>query len=1502
VSSPRLRASPVSVLRAACMDIESDPRHDPEEVEPPHSVPAEALAAAPTIVAIGASAGGLDALKRFFGVMPQHPRIAFVVVVHLSPTHPSLLAEILSKNMEMPVRQIQDGDRVEPAHVYVIPPNRYLKITRGTLHLEPSVVRPAIPLPIDHFMRSLADDQQTLAAGIVLTGADHDGTIGLKEIKAAGGLTIAQEPSTAQHAGMPMSALEAGPDWVLPIEQIPRALIDYVEHRTPAVVPPPVSSSSSSEDGEVPLQEIFEVLRSRTGREFRGYRPGMLLRRIGRRMALNRLTHVREYLERLRESPEEANALSKDFLIGVTSFFRDPEAWETLDAHVVQPLLKEKPPDAVLRVWSAGCATGEEAYSVAMLLLDRINDTGRPMKLQVFASDIDGEALQVGRAGVYSSNVEVTIPIDRLRRFFRKNGNVYEVRKDLRDAVLFSPQNVLSDPPFSRLDLIVCRNLLIYLEPHLQHGVLELFHFALNPGGTLFLGKSETLGLQGPQFEPVIKPWRIYRSIGQVGSVPRDLPLRAEAPAFAFRGVPRETRPADLGQLTRELLLDRHAPAAVLVNREYQVLYFYGRTGEYLAQPTGEPNWDLPSLARGEIGPKLRAALYQAVSDGRKVSIECRIKRGTGRSLIGIDVEPVNGLLLVTFADRQSAEPPAPAEAVRPLDDAAAMRQLEEELRVTRSDLQSAINDLESLNEELRVSNEEALSMNEELQSSNEELQTSKEELQSLNEELVTVNTQLEDKVRELEHTADDLGNLLSSTHIPTLFLDRQFRIQRFTKAATHLFKLIPSDLNRPLGDITSRLADGALQTEARRVLDSLAPDEREVESDSGEWYLRRILPYRTADDRIDGVVVTFTDISALRRATEHQRRLATVVRDSNDAIIGYAFDGQILSWNQAAERTYGYQEAEAVTMNVAALVPEAQRDSERALAARVRAGESVDPLDSRRQTRDGRTLDVSLTLSALRDDAGRIVSLVSTERDITDRKRFEQVLRESEARFRDLSDSVPALVWMLDARHQMQFVNRSFVEFTGRPADTLVGEGWLLLVHPSDVAGYRRQYREALAHESRVETDLRVRRADGEYRWLHLVGVPRYGQDGEFVGYVGLTIDVHERRLAEQSLSEADHRKDEFLAMLAHELRNPLAPIRTAVELINRRSSSDQHLTWAAAVIDRQTHQLTRLIDDLLDVARISSGKVSLERHSLDINTVIERAVETSRPLIDARRQQLTVSVEPSLWVDGDLLRLSQVIANLLSNASKFTPEGGRIDVRAAREGGEVAISVADNGAGIAEDMIDRVFDLFTQAHSTLDRSQGGLGLGLSLVQRLVLLHGGHVEARSAGPGQGSTFVVRLPVLATASAVPASVPRAEVNGSGPSLRVLVVDDNADAAESICVYLTMEGHDVRTAHDGETALEIAEAFLPEVVVLDIGLPGLNGYDVARELRARPKTAHALLIALTGYGQPQDAFRSKAAGFDHHVVKPVQPERLSDLLSKVRQNRGGTGSGGRTGST
>ncbi len=854
---------------------------------------------------------------------------------------------------------------------------------------------------------------------------------------------------------------------------MPEALVNYVQHYY--VHGPRIGGEGTeAPDG---LKQVLALLRTRTKFDFRCYRKGMLTRRIERRMSLNHFSQIGDYLAFLREHPEEIQQLCRDLLISVTNFFREPEAFQVLEAEVIAPLIDAKDLDAPLRVWSAGCATGEEPYSLGMLLLEQLAAAQKSSPLQIFATDVDGNALDIARQGTYPESIATDVSPERLGRFFlRIHGESYQVSKQLREIVIFARQNLISDAPFSKLDLIVCRNLLIYLEPEVQKKVISLLHFSLNEGGFLFLGPSETIGRHVDLFEPVSKKWRIYRRVGPARPERVEIPIATTAePLVPARRLPMPamTRPVSFGDMTHRLLLDQFAPAAVLVNRKYEILYYFGPTDRYLGVPAGEPTQDLMMLAREGLRTKLRSAIHKAVRENAPVTLaDAQVKRNGDYYPAVVTIRPVqgsqgaDGLLLVTFQDSdQEALSPRPPETA---GEESIVRQLEHELKATKEDLQSTIEELESSNEELKASNEEVMSMNEELQSANEELETSKEELQSLNEELSTVNNQLQEKVIELETANNDMANLLHCTEVAIVFLDHHFRIKRFTPPATRLFNLIATDINRPISDIAPKFSDNTLQSDIERVLQTLTANEKQIQAADGSWWIRRIILYRTLDNCIEGVVLTFTDVTQVRQADEQARRFAAVLRDSNDAVYVHDFDGRITAWNRGAAQLLGYPEAEALQMNEEQMIPEELRAAVRSRWERVRRGERVDSWESQRIAKDGRRIDVFVTATALKDERGLPIGIAKTERDITQQKQaqahleneIEQrtvALRKSQEQLAAVLQTAADAIITINARGIIQSVNVAAEGLFGYAAAEMIDQNFKMLMPSPDREEYAR-------------------------------------------------------------------------------------------------------------------------------------------------------------------------------------------------------------------------------------------------------------------------------------------------------------------------------------------------------------------------------------------------------------------------------------------------------------
>jgi chemotaxis methyl-accepting protein methylase/signal transduction histidine kinase len=953
------------------------------------------------VVGVGASAGGLDAFKRFFSTIPRDCGVAFVLIQHLDPTRKSLTAELVGAYTPMAVIQAKNGMKVEANRVYVIPPNKYLTIRERTLRLSAPAAPRSLRMAVDYFLRSLAEDQHEKAIGVVLSGTGTDGTLGLREIKAAGGMTMVQDPRTAQHDGMPRSAIASGcADAVAPAEQMADALLAYARN-APII---DAGGKTPADETSDALSSTVALLHASTKCDFGGYRKGTLRRRIQRRMGLRHITEMSAYLELLRRDPAEVAALFKDLLLKVTSFFREPAAWQFLQQRVIRGLIQAKDNDGMLRVWVPACATGEEAYSVAMVVIEELQAAQKSCRLQVFASDVDVEALEAARAGVYPETIAADVSPARLSRFFIKSEHRYQVNKELRDTVVFARQNLISDPPFSKLDLVTCRNLLIYLEPAVQERLLALLHFALAEGGGLFLGSAEGVGRQHDLFDVISKKWRIYRRVGPTRHDKVQFPVASAPVVHIVSGASRQQNADRLPAFAQRLLLERYAPACVIINRNSEIVYFHGDTNEYLVQPTGPPTKNVVAQARNGLRAKLRGCVHESLLSGRRVvSDGVRVRRGSAYPRVTITVEPLetssdkNGFWVVSFDDggenASSVHLASDGGAAIDVADAAVVNDLEYELKTTKEELQHTI-------EDVKASNEELMSVNEELQSSNEELETSKEELQSLNEELTTSNAQLESKIGELEATNNDLDNLLTSTSIATVFLDTSFCIRRFTPAATKLFSLIPSDIGRPIADVVHKFTDPDLLSDAAAVVARPITPKREVQADDGRWYVRQALPYRSHDGRTEGVVITLSDVAA--EALLEARLYAEAIVDTvREPLLVLDADLRVISANRAFYSEFQVSEKQTVGQPLYELGNQEWDIGElRTLLAEVLPRKKVlNDFEVAHEFRGlGRRVMLLNARALVRGGERPDLILLAIE-DVTERRLVQEVLRETEAR-----------------------------------------------------------------------------------------------------------------------------------------------------------------------------------------------------------------------------------------------------------------------------------------------------------------------------------------------------------------------------------------------------------------------------------------------------------------------------------------------------------------------
>jgi two-component system CheB/CheR fusion protein len=1049
------------------------------------------------VVGIGASAGGLEAFTQLLAHLPDNTGMAFVLIQHLDPTHESQLADLLSKATRLPVTEVTDGMAVSPDRIYVIPPNTNMAIMKGVLRLSPRGEARIQHLPLDVFFRSLASDRQSRAIGVILSGTGSDGSLGLAEIKAVGGITFAQDDKSAKYPDMPLNAINSGCiDFVLPPDEIAGELVRIGRHAYLAPTPIPGGEAGAEGNGceasgtEEDFKRIIGRLRSGTGVDFSHYRDATLRRRIARRMAIHRTDTLAEYVQLLERGPPEVEALYQDILINVTSFFRDPEVFEALKRTVFPEIIKNKSPETPIRIWVPGCSTGQEVYSLAIALLEFLDQSPMRPPIQFFGTDInDAVSVEKARVGLYPHSIESEISPERLRRHFTREDHGYRIGKSIRDMCVFARQNVAADPPFSRLDLISCRNLLIYLSGPLQKRVIPTFHYALNPDGYLLLGTAEAVGSFTDLFSPVDQHHSIYR---KTSTVARPYPYfaggdyMAKTPAVGGMPGERPVQAADMQKEADRVVLGRYAPAGALINEDLEILQFRGQTGPYLVQPAGRPTHNILKMARDPLFLELRSAIEEAKrQDATARRQGVRLRNEHEAREINLEVIPIRPsgsaqrCLLVLFEeagaiaaqDAMASHSGPPQVAPMPPADDGEVQQLRRELASAKEYMQANLEQQSAFNEELRSANEEILSSNEELQSTNEELQTAKEELQSTNEELRTVNDELQSRNQEVGQINDDLINTLASVKIPIVMLGRDLCIRRFTPAAGGLLNLIPTDVGRPLSNIRPTFEIPNLEAMLLEVIADVAVREQELQDRNGHWYLLRIHPYRTADSRIDGAVLALLDIDERQRAQEASRLLAAIVECSDDAIIRSTLDGAITTWNAGAERIFGYTAADVIGKPISILLPSDRPGEMAQILEKLRAGERVEQFETVRICKHGRRIDVSLTASPLRDHAGEVIGIAKILRDITDRKRAELKLAEQA---RELAHSNAELA---------QFASIVSHDLRG-PLLSLVGCSQLLI---EETEGLSEEARE-LAKDVRGATQRMARLIDSLLRYS-LVG-----------------------------------------------------------------------------------------------------------------------------------------------------------------------------------------------------------------------------------------------------------------------------------------------------------------------------------------------------------------------------------------------------------------------------
>jgi two-component system CheB/CheR fusion protein len=1409
------------------------------------------------VVGVGASAGGLDAFSELLSHLPMDTGMGFVLVQHLSPGQESLLSELLGRTTQMPVVTAEDGMVVEANHVYVIPPNVQMTIDQRQLHLVACEQSLGRVKTIDVFFESLAADQKNQAIAIVLSGSNNDGAVGVEAIRAEGGIVFAQTRETAEFSEMPAAAVATGKvDFVLAPAEMAEELVKLKLHPyLRAAEPPSQGVAEPPAIAEEELVTIFQLLQRHTGIDFGNYKLTTFQRRLRRRMVLQKCLTLGEYIQFLRDQPSEIQALYQDVLITVTSFFRDGDMGAVLHQRVFPTLLEQPSTPSAIRIWVPGCATGEEAYSLAICLLEYLHNQLIKPTIQIFGTDISDGAIEIARTGFYSESQMENISEGRRNRFFNQVDGGFQIKKSVREICIFARQDLSSDPPFSDIDLLSCRNVLIYFKPSLQKRVLSFFHYSLKPTGFLILGSSESLGDTSDLFDVFDSHAKIYTRRGVPSRLNFDF-IASHYPsapeAKSQQGFSSALNRSNLQQWADQIVLSRFGPAGVIVNEQLEIIQFRGDTSLYLKLPDGEPSYNLLKMLRPSLLIDVRMAIEEAKqqrSAVRRQGLTTHNVSDLSAVQLSVEVIPFHTSMssercyLVLFErevpelpEDQTGQPTDIEQAAVEIDPE--LQRLRQELATTQQKLldtqtmlQFTTEEKESTNQQLIAANEEILSSNEELKSTNEELQTAKEEIQSANEELKTTNEELQNRNLEARRANDDLLNLINNVNIPILMLSEDLFIRRFTPSAQALFNLIATDVGRPISDLRLQfeIVGSDLGTLVNQVMTTLNTIEQEVQDAQGCWYILRVRPYRTTENQILGAIVALVDIDTLKQ-TEHSLRQTqeqleneisamNQIRDLSLQLFSSQDLDQVLK--EVLEGTIGWLHGDMGSIQLY----DPQQDIWEIIAHQGLAPEFLDYF------REVRLDDGSAFSRALLSGQRVIIEDVQTDPVFAPHRHIAEI-----ADFRAVQ-STP----LFGSEQQIIGVFSTHFRQPHRPS----------------------------------EQELRM--------------VDLYAPMMSAI--ISLALNQRDRQLLidqAHAAEMANASKDEFLAMLSHELRTPLTSISTWIQLMEQERLDEAQTQRAIAAIRDSTLIQTRLIEDLLDVSRIVQQRFEIASAPCDPTTPLQQAIDWAQPQIAEQGLHLETDFQPCPdLVTLDSTRITQVISNLLTNAIKFTPAGGTITVRLINSAHQVQIQVSDTGIGIAPDQLPYIFDRFRQIDASNTRQARGLGLGLFLVKSIVEAHGGTVVVTSPGLEQGATVTLNLPKTAT-QPMPLSPaePISEIDLEG--IDILLVEDDASIAMAIATALRHFGATVTiTTSAAETLTQLSQN-LPDLIISDIGLPDVNGYELLRRIRALPPEQGGQLpaLALSGYADQGSINTALDAGFQTYLSKPVDIEELAALVLQL----------------
>lgn len=1472
------------------------------------------------VVGIGASAGGLDAITKLFKQIPSDTGMAFVIVQHLSPDFESLMPELLSKHTDMEITTAIDKLELLPNRIYLNVRTKNLHIKGNKLYLLDKGPKSNLNLPIDILFHTLGEEFKENSIGVILSGTGSDGSRGIKTIKEAGGTILVQDPAMAQFDGMPNSAISTNiVDYIKPVEQLGKTLTKISSHNFKI----DYDDSDSFSDYDL-LAKIFQLITKKFRIDFSVYKKATILRRIEKRLAINSIQSLQKYLELLMEDSDELTELFNDCLISVTSFFRDKEAFQLLKQQVIPEIVNQNLESGQLRVWVAACSTGQEAYTIAMLLDEYISSSGLDIDFKIFASDVDHISLNRASEGIYPSNISSEIEERYLIKYFRLGANGYEITRSLRKKIVFTQHDILRDPPFIRMDLIACRNLLIYFNKESQEKALRNIRFSLNPGGAVLLGPSESLGNLSNSFKAINNKWNLYQNVSEgrfsATTPAQNLEINVPAVISKKKYYNDSASENDRGNESTfyKILANRFAPDCLIIDEDFRILFIKGNAGKKLQFTEGVFDSNLLKLIPDSLVKFIRTPVLKLLQSHQEVIVE-KIVTGNEENPISFDLtfsyhdfDKTSKVIVIEFSKEQKPDASVIKVSNIGSDQLVNERiiQLEDELKANKTQLQNAIEELETSNEELQSSNEELMSANEELQSTNEELQ-------SVNEELYTVNQEFQIKNNELTQLNDDISNLLDSTDIGTLFLDNNLKIRKFTPALNQLFNLNENDIGRPITSFASTFDEDTrkqLIKDSKQALNKLTTLESEVITDDGDIFLRKVRPFVTTDKLIDGVVITFVNITSLKAI---EKDLIHTTQELNNAqkiakMGSWYFNiasGEVI-WTEELYRMYGLDPG----------TPAPPFSEHENLFTKQSWELLSKTLENTFENKIPYNLELEMknngsSIGWMRamgepviNEQGELEGLRGIAQDITQEKQLlEQVKYEKEFS-KQVSDSTSMGIYIFDVNKGSNiYMNRHYSELLGYSIDEINSMSeteFIELFHPDDRGDVIEHMAEVMSGQYKVEIEYRFKHKKGHWVWCYSIDSPfDIDENGKVNSFIGVFLDISQKKKTEHALKvakkkaeDANAQKNSFLANMSHEIRTPISSILGFLDFLKNDDLSPDDREQFIEIIETNSTQLLNLIEDILDLSKIEANQITLNIAPVDLEKLIDDLFKTfSTKIIAAEKNDLDLKIEipqknAIKILHTDSIRLNQILSNLLGNAIKFS-SSGTISFGYRKEKNMLKFFVKDEGIGMKEDMLDKVFTRFKQVHDVRHQAQfGGTGLGLSICHELVEMLGGEISVTSEF-GKGSTFMFTLPLQDLKSKTKAD--KVEVNNDTDSdpeknynlagKRILVVDDEATIRLYYRKIFEVNNIDILIAKDGKEAVEIYKANKDiDLVLMDIRMPIMGGIEATKLIMEH--NPEAKIIAQTAYTMNNENKTVKEIGCVDYLSKPISKPLLLEKLN------------------